>query len=224
MARIYPFRALRYDTSRVKMEDVVTQPYDKITPEMQQRYYERSPFNLIRIILGRHEPGDTEPRVEFLVTDCRGWEDDDRLGLTGVEAKPHRRAEARVVAHRLRRELESGRAARDIVVLVRATASLRLFEEALEEQGVPTYVVGGRGYWSQQPVRDGLAYLAALANPLDEEALLGTLANVDVSASRRVEPVQRSQDEADLRLDHEDDGVVPKTGVGTQQHKEIGEP
>jgi uncharacterized protein (DUF1015 family) len=65
MARIYPFRALRYDTSRVHMEDVVTQPYDKITPQMQQRYYERSPYNLIRIILGKHEPGDTEPQ-EFL--------------------------------------------------------------------------------------------------------------------------------------------------------------
>jgi uncharacterized protein (DUF1015 family) len=65
MTRIYPFRALRYDTSRVRMEDVVTQPYDKITPEMQQRYYERSPYNLIRVILGKHEPGDTEPQ-EFL--------------------------------------------------------------------------------------------------------------------------------------------------------------
>jgi uncharacterized protein (DUF1015 family) len=65
MARIYPFRALRYDTSRVRMEDVVTQPYDKITPEMQQRYYEASPYNLIRVILGRHEPGDTEPQ-DFL--------------------------------------------------------------------------------------------------------------------------------------------------------------
>ena len=65
MARIYPFRALRYDTSCVRMEDVVTQPYDKITPEMQQRYYERSPYNLIRIILGKREPGDTEPQ-DFL--------------------------------------------------------------------------------------------------------------------------------------------------------------
>ena len=55
------------------------------------------------------EPGDTEPRVELLVTDARGWEDDERLGLAGVEAKPHRRAEARVIAHRLRRELEAGR-------------------------------------------------------------------------------------------------------------------
>jgi uncharacterized protein (DUF1015 family) len=65
MARIYPFRALRYDTSRVRMEDVVTQPYDKITPEMQQRYYEASPYNLIRVILGKHEPDDTEAQ-DFL--------------------------------------------------------------------------------------------------------------------------------------------------------------
>ncbi len=60
MARIYPFRALRYDTTRVRMEDVVTQPYDKITPAMQQSYYEKSPYNLIRIILGKHEPGDSD--------------------------------------------------------------------------------------------------------------------------------------------------------------------
>ena len=61
MARIYPFRALRYDTQKVKMEDVVTQPYDKITPEMQQAYYDRSKYNLIRVILGKKEPNDTDP-------------------------------------------------------------------------------------------------------------------------------------------------------------------
>jgi uncharacterized protein (DUF1015 family) len=65
MARLYPFRALRYDPARVNMEDVVTQPYDKITPAMQQRYYEASPYNLIRVILGKHEPGDTDPQ-DFL--------------------------------------------------------------------------------------------------------------------------------------------------------------
>ncbi len=60
MARLYPFRALRYDPAHVKMEDVVTQPYDKITPAMQQRYYEASPYNLIRVILGKREPGDDD--------------------------------------------------------------------------------------------------------------------------------------------------------------------
>ena len=61
MARLYPFHALRYDPARVHMEAVVTQPYDKITPAMQQRYYEASPYNLVRVILGKQEPGDTEP-------------------------------------------------------------------------------------------------------------------------------------------------------------------
>jgi uncharacterized protein (DUF1015 family) len=60
MARIYPFRALRYDTAKVRMEDVVTQPYDKITPAMQQAYYDRSKYNLIRVILGKKEPTDTD--------------------------------------------------------------------------------------------------------------------------------------------------------------------
>ncbi|HEY0794265.1 MAG TPA: DUF1015 domain-containing protein, partial [Acidisarcina sp.] len=55
MARIYPFRALRYNPSLVRVEDVVTQPYDKISPSMQQAYYQRSPFNLVRIILGLPE-------------------------------------------------------------------------------------------------------------------------------------------------------------------------
>jgi uncharacterized protein (DUF1015 family) len=60
MAQIYPFRAWRYSPSAVRLDDAVTQPYDKITPAMQQAYYRRSPFNLVRIILGLPEPGDAE--------------------------------------------------------------------------------------------------------------------------------------------------------------------
>ncbi len=60
MARLYPFRALRYDPTRVNMQDVVTQPYDKVSSEMQDRYYAASPYNLIRIVLGKKHPGDSE--------------------------------------------------------------------------------------------------------------------------------------------------------------------
>ena len=48
MAEIQPFRAYRYDTKRVALKDVLTQPYDKISPEMQERYYAASPYNLIK--------------------------------------------------------------------------------------------------------------------------------------------------------------------------------
>jgi uncharacterized protein (DUF1015 family) len=60
MARIFPFRAWHYNPSVVRPEDVVTQPYDKISPSMQQAYYQRSPYNLVRIILGLPELFDAE--------------------------------------------------------------------------------------------------------------------------------------------------------------------
>jgi uncharacterized protein (DUF1015 family) len=59
MAQIYPFRALRYDPGRVNLAQAVTQPYDKITPEVQERYYAASPYNLVRIILGKREAKDS---------------------------------------------------------------------------------------------------------------------------------------------------------------------
>jgi len=76
MAHIYPFRAWRYNPSAVRLDDVVTQPYDKISPAMQQAYYQRSPFNLVRIILGLPELFDAE-RGESVYTraarDFKAW-------------------------------------------------------------------------------------------------------------------------------------------------------
>src|SRR5271157_1846093 len=58
MAMISPFRAWRYDPERVPIQQVMTQPYDKITPAMQEAYYQASPYNLVRIILGKRLPND----------------------------------------------------------------------------------------------------------------------------------------------------------------------
>ncbi len=59
MAEISPFPAYRYDLERVQLANVVTQPYDKITPAMQQAYAQRSAHNLITIEKGRPEPNDS---------------------------------------------------------------------------------------------------------------------------------------------------------------------
>jgi uncharacterized protein (DUF1015 family) len=58
MAEVRPFKGLRYDPAKVALQAVVTQPYDRITPEMQAAYYEASPYNVVRLILGRDEAGD----------------------------------------------------------------------------------------------------------------------------------------------------------------------
>lgn len=60
MAEIFPFRAWRYNPQKVRLADVVTQPYDKITPEMQERYLAADPFyNFIRIEKGPATKADT---------------------------------------------------------------------------------------------------------------------------------------------------------------------
>ena len=59
MAQIFPFRAYRYDPSQFDLAQVLTQPYDKITPEMQDRYYSLHLDNLIALEKGRSFPDDS---------------------------------------------------------------------------------------------------------------------------------------------------------------------
>lgn len=58
MAATRPFQAWRYDQARVPINQVVTQPYDKISSAMQESYYQASPYNLVRVILGKHLASD----------------------------------------------------------------------------------------------------------------------------------------------------------------------
>ena len=58
MAEIFPFNAYRYNLERVNLSEVITQPYDKITPAMQDRYL-KLPYNLITLEKGKPEPGDS---------------------------------------------------------------------------------------------------------------------------------------------------------------------
>ena len=53
MADIQPFKGIRYNARKVKMEEVITEPYDRIPPILQEEYYKRNPYNVVRIILGK---------------------------------------------------------------------------------------------------------------------------------------------------------------------------
>jgi uncharacterized protein (DUF1015 family) len=62
MALIYPFHGLRYNRDKAgDLNLVMTQPYDKISSEMQRDYYGRSPFNVVRITKNseKNEDGET---------------------------------------------------------------------------------------------------------------------------------------------------------------------
>jgi ATP-dependent helicase/nuclease subunit A len=124
-------------------------------------------------------PPGSGAAVELLLTGRDGWDEE------GIELEPaidggtpvRCLAEARFLAGRLRELADSGIPRGEMVVLLRAFTHLDAYEDSLRRAGLAPYVVGGRGYWSQQQVSDVCALLATIANPLDDQALFGALAS-----------------------------------------------
>ena len=127
----------------------------------------------------REAPAGDGPAVELLLTGRDGWdaEEIELQPATDATTPPSQLAEARFVAARLRALADTGVERGEMVVLLRAFTHLDAYEDSLERAGLRPYVVGGRGYWSQQQVADVCALLATVANPLDDQALFGALAS-----------------------------------------------
>jgi ATP-dependent helicase/nuclease subunit A len=119
------------------------------------------------------------PPVELLLTGRDGWDAEgiDLEPATDARTPASSLAEARFLAARLRELADAGVERGSMVVLLRAFTHLDAHEDSLERAGLRPYVVGGRGYWSQQQVADVCALLATIANPLDDRSLLGALAS-----------------------------------------------
>ena len=127
------------------------------------------------------DPAGGGPPVELLLTvdDKKGWEAEE-AGLPRLPDDPSsgsKVAEARRLAGRLRELVDDGEDPAEVVVLLRAFTHVAAIERALSEAGLDPYVVGGRGFWSQQQIDDLRCLLMVIANPLDDEALFGALAS-----------------------------------------------
>ena len=88
MPTIQAFRGLRYDLGHVgSLSDVVTPPYDVISPEFQDELYKRHPANFIRLELNREEPGDSEQSNKYTraARFLRNWRQE---GLMQVDPDP----------------------------------------------------------------------------------------------------------------------------------------
>ncbi len=113
--------------------------------------------------------------VELLVTDKESYRS---------SGEHWRRAEARLLARRVRELVDAGAASPgEIVVLFAAGTDAEQYEEALRGQGLPTYRATGRRYFGQQQVVDLLMYLRLLRNRYDDEALAAVLASPFVGVS-----------------------------------------
>ncbi len=66
MATILPFKGLRYNPEKIKdISKVITPPYDVISEEERDGYYELHPNNIIRLILGKNFPGDDQSNNKY---------------------------------------------------------------------------------------------------------------------------------------------------------------
>jgi ATP-dependent helicase/nuclease subunit A len=136
-------------------------------------------YRPLRVGAAREDEAHTGPAVELLLTARDGWDGEEISLEPAIDgATPlNCLAEARFVAERLRELADAGVPRGQMVVLLRAFTHLDAYEDSLERSGLRPYVVGGRGYWSQQQVADVCALLAVIANPLDDHALFGALAS-----------------------------------------------
>jgi CRISPR-associated protein Cas4 len=98
--------------------------------------------------------------------------------------------EASLVAERIR---ELGCDYKDVAILLRSLNALDPFTRALDRFDIPFVTTGGRTFLEAREIRDLLAFLAAIVNPLDEVALVGVLRG----------PIVGLSDEEILRLGKE---------------------
>jgi ATP-dependent helicase/nuclease subunit A len=108
-------------------------------------------------------PGIASPFVEFL------------LGLGG-SASAGRQAAAEGLAARLCELCDrQGVEWKDVALLFRASTAFSVYEDALEQAGIPFVTVAGRGFYDRPEVRSLLNALVAVADPADDLALVGLL-------------------------------------------------
>lgn len=65
MATIIPFKGVRYDVTKNDVNEVVTPPYDVIDAAGQESFYEKNPYNVIRLELGKTYPDDDDTNNRY---------------------------------------------------------------------------------------------------------------------------------------------------------------
>ena len=87
MASVKPFQPYRYSAKAGDPAILLTQPYDKISPQMQARYMAASPYNLVRVILGERRDSDTSADNVY-TRSARYFEDWIQQGILAQDPAP----------------------------------------------------------------------------------------------------------------------------------------
>jgi DNA helicase-2/ATP-dependent DNA helicase PcrA len=89
------------------------------------------------------------------------------ISFTGLDE----RGEAAYIVDQIQDLRKAGTAYRDMAVLYRTNALSPSLEAELKSQRVPYMVIGGLKFYERKEIKDALAYLTAIANPRNDEAV-----------------------------------------------------
>ena len=88
MAEITPFRGILYSQEKIEnFESVVAPPYDVISPGCQEELYQKSDYNVVRLILGKtlESDNDQNNRYTRAAEDLNNWLEKGILQQNGCE-------------------------------------------------------------------------------------------------------------------------------------------
>jgi DNA helicase-2/ATP-dependent DNA helicase PcrA len=98
------------------------------------------------------------------------WTDNAEGEPAGLYRAWDEHEEAAFVARSIRSLREQGVGCGEVAVFYRTNAQSRVLEDALRRAGLPYLIVGGVRFYERKEVKDVVAYLRLLANPLDDLA------------------------------------------------------
>ena len=140
------------------VEDETSRPYDV-------------PFTPLTAFRSAPQERVQPPFLEFQI----GLGPDKRLG---------RLAAAVGLAQHLHDLREAGQIEwQDVALLFRTSTAFGIYEDALEQAGIPYVTIAGRGFFDRPEVRDLLNILAAIADPTDDLAMAGLLRSPAIGLS-----------------------------------------
>ncbi len=102
--------------------------------------------------------------------DKRLWTDNGEGERASVYRAWDENEEAAFVAQSIRALRREGVEHRDIAVFYRTNAQSRVLEDALRRASVPHLIVGGVRFYERREIKDIVAYLRLVVNPLDDAA------------------------------------------------------
>lgn len=162
---IYAWRGAQPENMRLLAKDY---PSLKVI-KLEQNY--RSSNRILK--LANHLIGNNPHVFEKKLWSDKGAGEMTRVIVTDDQVNEAEKVVTEIMHHKFKHRTEYD----DYAILYRSNHQSRHFEAALRSFNIPYFVSGGTSFFSRAEVKDILAYLRLLTNPVDDNAFL-RIANV----------------------------------------------